>query len=858
MKVFLVLALAAATQGAAISSPLDLVNNLQEMLLNPDRMKRSASDEWDKEFDLSALGLRFAVKYTDLANPLKGGHAHVTFPGRKFYTGVNFDDVELDIHFNGGDHFDGLFDMKVDYKFVQKFTFMADKPQSGSVMIYRKLEGGMWKTKIAVDSLNHSPNPFLDITVDSDMATKLYSTFKYDNDNLWAMNIDYTPGSSITGVVTINGIEYKMVGTLDMAAKSITGVATINGVEYTLACTLDMASKKIHLKLTNFPHGKTHTLDIKMNNIDEYGLFVTGDVHGPVDIKFVTKDFKRMDLVVKHNNKNYAFIKFTGDTVIDGMVPKKMDYIMKYNIMDSMVEGKAKVNFDAQTPIKTMHVSFVPKTGKNMNVDFKWEGNLISATHKFANFDFESTIDGITYTKFHHESDLKNDDNIFTIENKNEITMDPKSTFYNFFCSMVGQCFTNGMRETKVMYNKKETNILGKMMFKDVTIVDGVKVQEKNIDTTTSPYVMTWYKPFGKYSTNEIFGLEQVEVKAWHKVNEELVVETNIGDMKLTVRKFPAFVEFIKDGETRFKSQTEITPALFSSNTETVLYIPHGCFSHYGCFTKKEGHVKVVYERVNKNTLFNKFMIEFSSVTDNDQVLNMKVDTMVSPYTVNIHAPYIIPKIFNDVSRHNIDATINHQVGKMLEIESNCPEIKNFKYLVNGTKRTVVLNGQELTMLTMGTKKISQTMVLPSGEKMTTTVEWTKNTMKINKALVTIAIDRENPKQFMGTFEWDFQTMANGSLMFDIKGRDPVIGSYKVNRSINWSVAAPQYVFNSVGKSEFTYGFMAFFPIDSDIKLKFDTRSMMLNADLMEIVGKQKYGVKVAKNKFSLITGMVA
>merc|ERR1712240_439311 len=148
MKVVAIfLALAAATNAASVASPLDLIDNLQELLVNPEaagiRLKRSTG-EWGKEFDLGVVGVSFKIKYNDPSNLMKGGHAIVTFPG------LNFDDVELDIHFNGGDHFDGLFDMKVDYKFVQKYTFLADRPQEGTLLVERKMEGGMWKTKMTI------------------------------------------------------------------------------------------------------------------------------------------------------------------------------------------------------------------------------------------------------------------------------------------------------------------------------------------------------------------------------------------------------------------------------------------------------------------------------------------------------------------------------------------------------------------------------------------------------------------------------------------------------------------------------------------------------------------------------------
>merc|ERR1712088_428763 len=83
-------ALCVASTKAAVIPMEELVDGLQNFLTAPEesglRLKRSTG-EWDKEFDLSSM--------------------------------------EMDIEFNGGSAIDGLFDMKVDYKFIQKFMFLA-------------------------------------------------------------------------------------------------------------------------------------------------------------------------------------------------------------------------------------------------------------------------------------------------------------------------------------------------------------------------------------------------------------------------------------------------------------------------------------------------------------------------------------------------------------------------------------------------------------------------------------------------------------------------------------------------------------------------------------------------------------
>merc|ERR1712038_1585405 len=144
-----------------------------------------------------------------------GGRAHVKGPGARFVRNAPFDDMDMDITFNGGSAIDGLFDMKVDYKFIQKFMFLADRPQEGSFVLYRKLEGGMWKTRVTVDNNNMMPKPFLDIAVESDRKTKLHMLFNFEEDNKWELKIDRIPGQKMTIEAVIDGQKWTGVGTLN-------------------------------------------------------------------------------------------------------------------------------------------------------------------------------------------------------------------------------------------------------------------------------------------------------------------------------------------------------------------------------------------------------------------------------------------------------------------------------------------------------------------------------------------------------------------------------------------------------------------------------------------------------------------
>merc|ERR1719284_604443 len=285
-------------------------------------------------------------------------------------------------------------------------------------------------------------------------------------------------------------------------------------------------------------------------------------------------------------------------------------------------------------------------------------------------------------------------------------------------------------------------------------MVDGQKFQEKKLDTTKQPYELIWYQPISPSwmsSTRDMFGVDQVEVRAWHQVGKELKIETNVGEMKLTVRRTPDyFVEFIRMGETMLKSKTDVTLATFTTTIDTLFYLPSNsmlskvfCMYGKGCFNKRQGHMKVVVDRVNKNAFMNKFSVESTVHKDDRMALGMSVNTMVTPYSF-------------------------HEMGSKLEVKSNCPEFETFIITTTGNKRSVVLNGKELTVVDFqrGARRISQTTELPSGEHLTTTVEWTEDSLKKNQATITVEVTPN--RKFEGVFGWDFQTLSTGNFHFDV------------------------------------------------------------------------------------------
>ena len=149
----LLLSIAVASRAAVLPRPQKLLDTLHQVLSAATketglrRLKRSLREaepesEWDKELDLTAIGALFRVKFNDVENPEQGGKAHIKFPGSRFIKNAPFDDVDLQVQFDGSQLQEGQLNMPIGYKFLQKFKHKADLPREGSISLTRTLEPG--------------------------------------------------------------------------------------------------------------------------------------------------------------------------------------------------------------------------------------------------------------------------------------------------------------------------------------------------------------------------------------------------------------------------------------------------------------------------------------------------------------------------------------------------------------------------------------------------------------------------------------------------------------------------------------------------------------------------------------------
>merc|ERR1712127_932000 len=147
----------------------------------------------------------------------------------------------------------------------------------------------------------------------------------------------------------------------------------------------------------------------------------------------------------------------------------------------------------------------------------------------------------------------------------------------------------------------------------------------------------------------------------------------------------------------------------FHVNDKSVL---HPVFCSYGCFNDRSANMKVL---VKKNTPY-KFSVDIELFKDAQSVLTVDINTTGNP---------------------SIEFTADHKPGSYLKVSSNTRSLKSFSVIkvAGSNERKIELNGKELVRagFSKGDNEISNTVTLPDGKSLTTTLSWEKDDMTANK-----------------------------------------------------------------------------------------------------------------------------
>merc|ERR1711910_17610 len=908
-------ALCVASTKAAVIPMEEIVDGLQTFLTAPEesglRLKRSTG-EWDKEFDLSSMGILFQLKYTNPSNPFEGGRAHVKVPGARFVRNAPFDDMEMDIEFNGGSAIDGLFDMKVDYKFIQKFMFLADRPQEGSFVLYRKMEGGMWKTRVTVDNNNKMPKPFLDIAGESDRKTKLHVLFNFEEDNKWELKIDRVPGQKMTVEATINGQKWTGVGNLNQG---------------------DM---KLNLKMDSEFTGKHYNLDFDLNPAGMWGLHVTGDVDGPVDAKWtMQKDWTMGEIVMKYKNQNYAFMQLKGNAEMRGMFPVMFDYVVKYNINDAMQhQGKAKMKFDGKTPAKKFEMSFAPKTGTPIDYMFNMD---FSSGFKY---DYDLKINALTVEKGEGEWKWVNNAQKFELITKDTFTVHKQSPFH-----WMNVMVTRGREWTKMEHSRNiffdkvnKAHLINKMKLEEHNILDGRTWYHFKYDNTAPktaflftylPYNMdrAWtYEGGRQHTANGGFTMTHKITHGENVIQEgEMVFDVKANDgskfemehlHKMTMTEESPFYWLNHWYTGRYGKNVERKMTVFFDKiNKSILFVPKMKMDTTLALdgekisefvfdnTQAKKHIKFFYspDAYTKDYLFTdewefpgqsgcKWNTELKrgdvsiwnwvgdySFVNNANKFEIKtmdkiVQTEMSPFYGWDHfylgryyktggrqrtIPYEKKKRNFLLGKLFVENTITLDGEKFSQekIDTNLPEVKSMKVTSAGPTKKFEFNGKEVATVDFdsSSKKASHTMHLPSGKDLTIDLAWPKMTADASdlEFVVTITPDRK----VVTKFGWEMAGVKK--VYLDVVGNNPWIGDYKLSRQGEFEPVSPSvYKIKWTGHGETTNGFLRrISPVETNVVTSFNMNNMKVDAIVWKSFAGKKYGFTLTNDKFLLLAG---
>merc|ERR1711902_207673 len=305
---------------------------------------------------------------------------------------------------------------------------------------------------------------------------------------------------------------------------------------------------KLNLKMDSEFSGKHFNVDFDLNPSGMWGLHVTGDVDGPVDIKWtMQKDFTMGEISMKYKNQNYAFMQLKGNAEMRGMIPVMFDYVVKYNIQDAeQQQGKAKLKFDARTPAKRFEINYGNKfevksdetftqTKENpfysFNTKFLFGGRYVEKMDKTRNFFFDKVNKAQLINKMKVEEEVTLDGQTwYHIKYDNTA---PKTAFlFTYLPYNMDQAWTyEGGREhtanggftlTHKITHGQNVIQEGTMVF-DVKANDGSKFEMEHVHkimmTEESPVYGLSYWWTGRYGKN----VERKMTVFFDKINKSIL-----------------------------------------------------------------------------------------------------------------------------------------------------------------------------------------------------------------------------------------------------------------------------------------------------------------------------------------------
>merc|ERR1719441_6182 len=305
---------------------------------------------------------------------------------------------------------------------------------------------------------------------------------------------------------------------------------------------------------------------------------------------------------------------------------------------------------------------------------------------------------------FIHTWEIEGDMNLINNARKIEVELvdsvvqTEESPFIELFRDLYGRYFKNGERKVSIIVNKRNKSIMfiPKMVWKIEVTLDSQKVRHIEFDNTKPERMLkVFYAPdlftktYNYIHTWQIEGsLEQGLMKHMMELQRgEVSVFKYHNDISLHNRADKMEVEMV-DGVV----QTEASPAY-----------RWGPFLAGKFYTRREGHVKITYDKQNRNVMMGKILLDVSQTINGARYSEFKVDTVNHPFTMLWYQPmsgHLIPSVRYLLGQDQMTVSAEQTTETELKIQTNLPQVRDIKIITEGQTRKVVLNGRERAVVT--------------------------------------------------------------------------------------------------------------------------------------------------------------
>jgi len=540
-------------------------------------------------------------------------------------------------------------------------------------------------------------------------------------------------------------------------------------------------------------------------------------------------------------------------------MPKFFKYAITYDLhQGKWGEGKAKINFNALDVEKILTISIAPKTGHAY--DWEVKGKMD------ADYSFEVShelVSGsqIYYTMSHKHTVAFNTAEKWMSLQKDKCAVPTTSPLYALLDgTYMGELLFNMQRKMAINIDWRVKNgLLYKIDYKDTVIVNGAKHLVVSINTQNSPIIVHMYYPKGpeirgmNLGMKALLGKDSINCKVLYTPAKEVVIKTDISNMKITMRLpnlnlnpvFSVEVTYTQQNEKVFECTiykdvqtykvnmfssffTPKNPALCTTTTET-------------CFTQWSSNLNFDIDLATRiSGLIPVNSLSMGLTMDYETLIEVQQSIKQSPYFLRINCPRVLPK--------QIDVTVTHVAGKEMIIKVADYIPGDIEVEIEGTVAHIKYEGYELVHLDMNIPKKMMVLTLPLLQTPTCTMMWVTDDLLKNKVTVTFVLPVLG-KVLDLTVDWLVKDLTDCTIKAALVGDIPVVGAFTVNEALTYQVTLPKGTAEYTITATFTKGLVAYLPpMETAVTVTYDMTTKTIGGTVSGTVSRQNMGITVNNN----------